>query len=634
MKKVLVSLVGLSALSIGAACAAPKSYSNFVVFGDSLVDAGQFEDAALPGQTLRFTNRGGVGEPYGKVSSTIIGERLGLNGVQLGGSTSPVNAAQGLQDGDNWAVGGYLTEQIYNSITAADGSVVVDGSTTRTRDGYLPSLQALGRSIDSNTLFYISGGGNDFLQGLILSSQQAADSADRLVGSVNALQKAGGRYFMVWMLPDIGLTPAIFGTPLQDFVSGLSSSFNTQLVEQLAQVNAEVIALNIPKLLSEGLQSPGQFGLDGNENLIGTCFNGDGCTENLKYGINSPTADPAKLLFNDSVHPTITGQRLIADYGYSILAAPWEVTLLPEMARNSLNHHQRALINHGLNGQSSWQANGQWTSFTSVSGERTNYKTQKSASQGDSNHYALSFGSSYRLNDQWRVGLGVSLQESTLTAGAEDSKYRLNSYLLSPFAQYSHQALWADVTLSAGRLDYDSLDRKLDLNAAKRTEKGDTKGNVLGVYGRVGYQLFAAHNPLQLSPFVSMSHARFKVDDYAEKGNNSTALTFAEQKRTSKRLGAGLLASYQLSEPLSLSAEIGYEKEFAKDQKKLGMHLNSVDSVHFKLRGYKPDSSLGTLGLGASYKLSDALTMQGNYNYMHADSVRQHALGVGVSLNW
>ncbi len=309
MKKVFVSLIGLSALSAGVALATPQPYSNFVVFGDSLVDAGQFEDTLVPGQTKRFTNRidGSPSAAYGKVSSMLIGERLGISSTQLAGSTSPVRAGQGQADGDNWAVGGYRTDQIYDSITGVAGSVVVDGSTTRTRDGYLPSLQTQGRSIDPNTLFYLSGGGNDFLQGLILSPQQAADSANRLADSVEALQKAGGRYFMVWMLPDVGLTPAISGTPLQDFVSQLSGSFNAQLVQRLAQVDAEVIALNIPKLLSEGLQNPAQFGFDANQNLTGTCFDSDGCSENLQYGVNGVTPDPTKLLFNDGVHPTITG---------------------------------------------------------------------------------------------------------------------------------------------------------------------------------------------------------------------------------------------------------------------------------------------------------------------------------------
>lgn len=59
MKKIVVGLLGISALSVGVACAAPKPYSNFVVFGDSLVDAGQFPDTVIPGQTKRFTNRTG-----------------------------------------------------------------------------------------------------------------------------------------------------------------------------------------------------------------------------------------------------------------------------------------------------------------------------------------------------------------------------------------------------------------------------------------------------------------------------------------------------------------------------------------------------------------------------------------------
>lgn len=49
MKKIVVGLLGISALSVGVACAAPKPYSNFVVFGDSLVDAGQFPDTVIPG---------------------------------------------------------------------------------------------------------------------------------------------------------------------------------------------------------------------------------------------------------------------------------------------------------------------------------------------------------------------------------------------------------------------------------------------------------------------------------------------------------------------------------------------------------------------------------------------------------
>lgn len=51
---------------------------------------------------------------------------------------------------------------------------------------------------------------------------------------------------MVWLLPDIGLTPAINGTGLQTAATQLSNQFNLQLVQRLQGINAEIIPLNIP----------------------------------------------------------------------------------------------------------------------------------------------------------------------------------------------------------------------------------------------------------------------------------------------------------------------------------------------------------------------------------------------------
>ncbi|MGV8508432.1 hypothetical protein, partial [Pseudomonas aeruginosa] len=50
-----------------------------------------------------------------------------------------------------------------------------------------------------------------------------------------ALQQAGARYIVVWLLPDLGLTPATFGGPLQPFASQLSGTFNAELTAQLSQ---------------------------------------------------------------------------------------------------------------------------------------------------------------------------------------------------------------------------------------------------------------------------------------------------------------------------------------------------------------------------------------------------------------
>lgn len=113
-------------------------------------------------------------------------------------------------------------------------------------------------------------------------------------------------------------------------------------------------------MLSEVLASPASFGLAADQDLIGICFDSDGCTENPIYGVNGTSPDPTKLLFNDGVHPTIAGQMLIADYAYSLLAAPWEISLLPEMAHGTLRLHQDQLRAQWQADWEAWQAVGQW----------------------------------------------------------------------------------------------------------------------------------------------------------------------------------------------------------------------------------------------------------------------------------
>jgi len=165
-------------LACSSALAASTPYSNMVVFGDSLADAGQFPDTGGPqGSTLRFTNRvgptyqDGSGEIYGPVSSTLLGTKLNFAPGILAASTSPVNAALGLPDGNNWAVGGDRTDQIYNAITSQSRVTVTDDTTgqetvLRTRPGY---LVANNFHADPNALYYLTGGGNDFLQCRVLS---------------------------------------------------------------------------------------------------------------------------------------------------------------------------------------------------------------------------------------------------------------------------------------------------------------------------------------------------------------------------------------------------------------------------------------------------------------------------------
>ncbi|MBC3270869.1 autotransporter domain-containing protein [Pseudomonas sp. SWRI81] len=622
----------LLALACAQANAAPNPYSNFIVFGDSLNDAGTFADSGGPaGATERYTNRtgplyqDGSGELYSLNSTQLLGGRLGFTADQTASSSSAVRADNGQVDGSNWAVGGYRTDQILDSITTQSATG------ERTRAGYLPSN---GLRADPNALYYISGGGNDFLQGRVLSLPQASAAADRLADSVQTLQTAGAKYVMVWLLPDVGLTPALNGTPLQAFSSTLANQFNSQLVTRLRGIDAEIIPLNIPALLSEAFADPGRFGLATDQNLTATCFSGNGCPENARYGINSATPDPTKLIYNDGVHPTESGQKLIADYAYSLLAAPWELSLLTEMAHGTVRAHQDELRNQWQADWENWQAVGQWRALVSAGGQHLDVDSQSSGASADGSGYNLNVGGSYRLNDAWRVGVAAGFYRQNLEAGHNDSDYKLNSYMGTAFAQFQQNRWWADAALTGGKLDYDNLKRKFDLGASEGAEKGDTDGSLWAFSTRIGYDIAQPGSEWHLSPFVSADYASVDVDGYSEKSNRATALSFDDQSRDSKRLGLGIQGKYNFTAQTQVYGEYAHEREYEDDVQKVNIALNTLPANDFTLEGYTPASHLNRLSLGVSHKLTTDLALRAGYTLRKDDDFKQQGLNVGVVLDF
>ncbi|MEG0637444.1 MAG: autotransporter outer membrane beta-barrel domain-containing protein, partial [Pseudomonas sp.] len=163
--------------------------------------------------------------------------------------------------------------------------------------------------------------------------------------------------------------------------------------------------------------------------------------------------------------------------------------------------------------------------------------------------------------------------------------------------------------------DYSDLKRTFALGASNRSEKGDTDGEVWAFAARLGYDLASANSPWHLSPFISADFARVKVDGYSEKGLRSTALSFDDQDRKSRRLGAGLQGKFQVGPNTLLFAEVAHEHEFEDDRQELTLHLNSVPGNDFTLTGYTPQSNLNRANLGISQELAPGLNLRGGYNW-------------------
>ncbi|GLK88828.1 esterase [Pseudomonas turukhanskensis] len=625
-------------LACANAQAARLPYSNLIVFGDSLNDAGQFPDAGgPPGSSLRFTNRTGPdyannnNEPYAPVNATLLGGKMGINAGQLGASTSVLGPQQGVPDGNNWATGGYTTQQILASITGVSSVSGAGGVVIRERPGYLASNAF---AADPNALYYLNGGANDFFQGLVTNPTDAGAAGGRLADSAHALQQAGARYLMVWLLPDLGLTPLNYGTPGQTPLSQLSAAFNQALVSDLERVPAQVIPLNVPVLFSEIVASAESFGMLGTTALLSTCFSGSNCTANPTYGLGGSNPSPDKLLFNDSVHPTSAAHRIIADYAYSLLVAPSELSLLPQIASAALSAHDAALSQAWQADAGAWQPVNGWRAIANAGGQRQDYQQQRGAAEADGRQTDVQVGGSYRLSEDWRAGLLAGAYRQSLKAGDNDSRYKLDSYLASAFVQFEHEQWWADAALTGGHLDYRDLQRNIVLGAHRRAEQGDTSGTAWGAGAQLGYNLAANSSVWQLSPFLSADYSRIWVDGYREQGQRSTALTVDSQKVSSKRLGVGIRGSLQPLPGTRLLAQVAHEHEFNTDTQTVTMNQNALPTLAYRLDGYRPAKQHNRLSLGVHQQLTEQLAMQAGYSLHKTDDLSQQGVNLGLSLSF
>lgn len=610
-------------------------YSQFVNFGDSLSDAGNFPDAGsplangLPTGGLRFTNRTGPSyapdntEYAGQVVTQLLANQLGLQSLP----STPLlpGILTGNADGTNYAVGGYRSDQILDSLVGT--STVAANGRSRTRPGYLVENP----QVDPNGLYYLNGGANDIFQlvaGTAPLPITMAQSAANMVASVGALQAAGARYIVISDLPDVGNTP--LGNSLPGFsaaLNDLSDAFNTELAAGLQAQGGNYVLLNNRLLLAEVRADLARFGFDPSIDQTAVCFDGGNCPLDSTYGLGTANADPSRLLFNDQVHPTTAVHQISADYIYSILAAPAQISRLPEMGRSALRNHLQLLDNELSAQRGRWQAIGGWRSFVQGGYNRPDYD---GFGGGDGDSPTLALGMTNRLSEAWLAGLSLGLAQNDLKLGEADSDLKMRSYLAAGFASYQQDRLFADFSASVGYLDYDSLDRRFALGVTERSEKGSTEGTVWGLSAKTGFNLMQPAEQLQFGPFIGASYQKVDVDGYSEKGASSTAMTYDDQTLESLRLSVGVFGRYALSERTQLVAEVAREVEREDEQRNdLRMSLNSVANNTFALPGATPTGDQTRFSAGIDHQLTTGLSLRASYNYQGNDNRNQ---GLGLSL--
>lgn len=228
--------------------------------------------------------------------------------------------------GTNYATGGARNDQSNVGVPNLNQGAV---STVVQISNYLAAFSGVA---DGNALYLISSGGNDvsYAAGNLPVAAQnpyVVTAASQLVAAISSLAAAGARYILV---PN---QPQSFGAGTEQ---PLRTAYDDTLWNALAAAHVNFIPVDINAMYLAVTSNFAEFGL-----IAGA---GPACTQpaNISSGwaiMCSPTSTISTLvapnaamthLFADDEHLATAGQEILADYEYSLVVAPSEISLLAE----------------------------------------------------------------------------------------------------------------------------------------------------------------------------------------------------------------------------------------------------------------------------------------------------------------
>ena len=607
MRALLLASATLAGPAMGSA------YPDIYLFGDSFQDNGQFDGE-------RFTNRIGPDyqtSPYGPVAPNFVADGLKIT-----------EAAPSRVGGTNYAVTGNETGQVLQSITAAT-TYQSPYALDRPGQGLNPNfnsffynLERRGESVQKNALHLLDGGGNDVGNGTVFDDATAAAAAANMLDAANALRGRGAKYVVIANAVDLGLTPA--GSAFADYATTMSGKINAQLLQQVGSEN--ILILNSFTLLQEIAAAPIAYGLPQNPGEFNkTCFSDSPgvCPEgNADAKINGSNPDPDQFFFNDFYHPTTIGQHISADYILSVLQAPGEISLLPQMGIDDMQSQWRSA--HPIMRANRWEASTPVGSFSVWGGANWNEDDHETDYNNTGTNKASQYnvGVNFRPSESWYFGWQFGRADNELDFGASASRYEMESLNLTLLGGYNNGPWFFEGAISYSDLDYDQLKRKFSLGPVlRRTETADTNGETLGIKFNAGLNLVESGSNYRFGPIWGLEYIDADVDGYEEKGNSSTALRIKDMSTTAGIISAGLFGDRKLGFcDCEVYSELTYRGYVDNDATDPRIGLVSLPGNSAKLPGYDQDDDSIRWDVGLEAMLGQATSLNVSGGLTDADN--------------
>ena len=340
-------------------------------------------------------------------------------------------------------------------------------------------------------------------------------------------------------------------------------------------------------------------------------------------------AQQQDYLFVDGVHLTTAGQTIEADYTYSLLLAPSEISLLAEsvvrsgLARSATIQGQLDLFGQqrGPSGINVWAGAG---------ANALNFEN----ATGFANSSGIPFGGTIGVDYRTQGGLIVG---AAFTGGSQTQGFSTGGHFNqvdeapSLYAAYRSGPVWANAVATYG-LFQDEISRPVQLGIFTDQNSANTSGDSLALALRAGgdFKLGA----VTTGPVAGTVLQGVHVDGFTETGTSGvTALSFGSQTRDSfvSQLGWRALVDEGKWQPF---VEATWNHEFADRNRTVTASLTSVAAPSFSINAAPIASDWATTSIGASYKLSSRVMLRGTVSAMFFNSQAATyggELGINVS---
>jgi outer membrane lipase/esterase len=519
-----------------------QTFNQLIGFGDSTLDSGYFRyvnrgNGTEPRYATARANGGSITPSAGLMNTDFLAASFGL-------SLAPVSAPGG---GTNYAVAGA------RNVAPNSGG----GPSPSTVDQINNYLASTGGSANPNALYILRSGANDRASFIAANPNAPPGSFNVFVqpslatleSSIARLSGAGARYIV-----------------LPTYFSGNQAltNYSTQLWNDVAGLGINFIPADSRALRLAVLADPARFGFTsvdphvlGSPSQPSACHtpNGFNNASAAGYGLYCiPSTTPAGVgptataylnapnslqtsLFSDDQHLSPAGQKIEADYIYSLIVAPSQISFLTESAIQF-----RRGVTLGIQEQIDISQRRMTPGFNVWFNGDISSLTLNNSSAGfpsdPSTPISGTLGATYSFNGNALIGGAVTLGsfDPTFSSGGG---FKEQEVAASIFGGVRNGPLWANAIMSFGWLHYD-VNRIVPLGITFETNAASTRGQNFSFAALTGYDF--RYGPITHGPVVGIEVQSVGIDAFTETGS-FTSLGFSNIGRPSSVTALGYRAA-------------------------------------------------------------------------------------------